>query len=265
MAAQELRLRRMLRGGRELKRYADLPVERFYEEHWRPSRPVVLTDAMRAVPAVQRWSQEWLLSRYGELEVEVNVGRQVKTRKSLRERESATVTLASFLEDTRTGQSDERYIVSKNGLLARPELRELEADLRPLPDMLIPPKLPAGVSLWVGPAGTFSPAHFDPHGVLLTQVEGRKRVRLVSPDQLALLHRMDGFFARRSLDDPELHKSPDFDPDQVLDVTLAPGESLFIPAGWFHEVRALDRSMTLSFLCFRWPNHFHWLRAHSSE
>jgi hypothetical protein len=223
---------------------------------------VLLTEAMQDVPAVRTWSLAFFRDRFGELEVDVNVSRDRARAKSMTEAASERMRLADFIDEAQTTQGNARYLVSRNGLLARPELRALEADLAPLPPMLEPPRLPAGVSLWLGPAGTFSPAHFDPHGVLLVQVEGRKQVRIVSPDQLALLEDMDGYYARLDLDDPALRTHPDFDPAAVLSTVLEPGQALFIPVGWFHEVTALDPSLTLSFLSFPWPNHFHWLGHH---
>ncbi|MFO0614459.1 MAG: cupin domain-containing protein [Polyangiaceae bacterium] len=53
--------------------------------------------------------------------------------------------------------------------------------------------------------------------------------------------------------------------ERVFDVALGPGEALFIPAAWIHEVTALAPSLTLSFLTFPWPNHFHWLGPPGSD
>ena len=62
------------------------------------------------------------------------------------------------------------------------------------------------------------------------------------------------------MDDEALTRRPDFDAAAVQTVTIGPGEALFVPVGWFHEVTALAPSMTLSLLRFRWPDDFHWLR-----
>ena len=40
-------------------------------------------------------------------------------------------------------------------------------------------------------------------------------------------------------------------------LTLAPGEILFAPIGWWHQVRAIDFSVTLTYTNFRWRNDFH--------
>ncbi|MGY2735258.1 ribosomal protein L16 Arg81 hydroxylase [Sphingomonas sp. UYP23] len=38
------------------------------------------------------------------------------------------------------------------------------------------------------------------------------------------------------------------------DVILEPGEILFMPLGWWHQVKSLDFSITLTFTNFRWAN-----------
>ena len=43
---------------------------------------------------------------------------------------------------------------------------------------------------------------------------------------------------------------------QVLEVTLAPGETLFLPLGWWHQVAALQASVSLSFSNLACDNDF---------
>ena len=125
---------------------------------------------------------------------------------------------------------------------------------------MVPLKPPRGVSLWVGPAGTITPPHFDPHNVLLVQVQGRKRVRLASRIRAGLHQSHDGYYLAQPIDEVFAAR-----PELVATVILEPGQALFVPAAWFHEVTALEPSMTLSFLNFRWHNHFHWLGPTGSD
>jgi ribosomal protein L16 Arg81 hydroxylase len=45
--------------------------------------------------------------------------------------------------------------------------------------------------------------------------------------------------------------------DLIVPVPLNPGDVLFIPIGWWHHVRALDVSMTLTHTNFRRRNDYY--------
>ena len=248
LAAKLQRLDRALQPLDGVPTCPDIAPEALWQHHWAASRPLKLTQAARQLQAVQRWSLRDLADRFGTVEVPVNVGRAAVAHASETERVLVGMSLAEFVALAEQTTGNDAYIVSRCGLLALPALRPLWDDLTPLPAILQPVTAPTGASLWIGPAGTVTPPHFDPHNVLLIQVQGRKRVRLaprIRADQHALL---DGYYLRCPLDEAGV---------PVLTVELAPGEALFVPAAWLHEVTALEPSMTLSMLSFPWPNHFH--------
>jgi ribosomal protein L16 Arg81 hydroxylase len=206
---------------------------------------------------VQRWTLERLAERFPDATVQVNVDRNRARRPSETERLAGRMTVPAFVERALGAPTNDMYVVSRNGWLADPQFRSLWDDLRPLPPILAESEPPRGVALWVGPAGTRTPPHFDPHNVLLVQVQGEKRVRL-GPRLRAHQHDLlDGYYLQGTLDAAF--------GDRAQAVTLAPGEALFVPAGWFHEVEALSPSITLSFLAFPWPNHFHFLGPTGSD
>ena len=41
-------------------------------------------------------------------------------------------------------------------------------------------------------------------------------------------------------------------------VELAPGDAIFLPAGWWHAVTALSPSVSVTTTGFRWSNDFRW-------
>ena len=43
---------------------------------------------------------------------------------------------------------------------------------------------------------------------------------------------------------------------KVLDVVVEPGETVFLPLGWWHQVTALDVSLSFSFSNLALPNHY---------
>ncbi|ADO68338.1 cupin-like domain-containing protein [Stigmatella aurantiaca] len=115
------------------------------------------------------------------------------------------------------------------------------------PEAFIRPKL------WLGPSGTVSHVHRDLIDNFLAQVWGRKHLRLFSPDQSRFLYprRVDGnpFYEASDVDvsAPDFEKFPELRHARHIDCELRPGEMIFLPAGWWHYVRALDMSFSVNF------------------
>ena len=90
------------------------------------------------------------------------------------------------------------------------------------------------------------------------QVVGRKRWRLISPLQGPRLYNTNGVFSPIDLDAIDLKQFPLFEGVRVLEVVVEPGETMFLPLGWWHQVRALDVSLSFSYsnLALLIPNQF---------
>ena len=102
---------------------------------------------------------------------------------------------------------------------------------------------PRGPSLWMGTSGSSTQAHYDVADNVICQLFGTKRIRCYNPCTASALHVFPDAHprARKSqvdFDHPNLERFPNFStlapPD--LDVVLRPGNTLFIPAFWFHHV-----------------------------
>jgi len=109
------------------------------------------------------------------------------------------------------------------------------------------------INAWFGPAGTLTPTHFDPKHNLLTQVFGTKFVRLFPPPESERLyaHEEDSILSNTSqvdMEDPEvLFKYPELGKVSYADITLCAGSMLYIPPRWWHMVKSLSPSFSVSF------------------
>lgn len=254
-AEQALALRGALRAP-EIERRTTPEAGEFFGCYWASGTPAIFVDLVTRWPAFGRWSAASLRERFGEVEVEAEIGRAgdpepdihyLAHRRRLR--------LADFIDQAlAAGESDDLYMIARNHNLARPELRALLEEIEPPAGYFDEARLAGGAALWFGPAGTVTRLHHDCSNILFCQVVGQKRVRLGAPEDPALLSAARGVYSRI---DPEAPSATEAAP-RLYDVTLAAGEALFIPVGWWHHVRALELSISVALNAFSRPNCFDW-------
>lgn len=247
-----------LRGELTIERRPRVRAEELFEKYWAGNMPVVLTEAVADWPALSRWSFDDFRQRLGGVEVEVCTGRDGDPEPDRNFADHLeTMTLANYLDRVEgVGESNDLYMIAHNRTMARPEMAELFDDIRLDEAVFDPDQLDEGCTLWLGPAGTLTPLHHDSTNILFCQIVGKKRIWLIPPYEASLLDDMRGFYAsfdpRRQREDwPEVHRDV-----QMAELVLEPGEALFLPAGWWHQVLALEPSISFSLLCFRRFNRF---------
>lgn len=251
-----LRLRRALRAP-EVERRTTPDAAEFFARYWSTNTPAVFTDLVPAWPAFNNWTPAWLREHYGHVEIEAEWGRDADPDCDIHfAHHRRTTTLAAFLDHIATAAGNDVYAIANNRNVARPELLPLFDDVAFPDGMVARERLPAGSALWIGPAGTVTSLHHDTSNILFCQIFGRKRVRLAAPDEPHLLRHTRGVYSRL---DPE-RPGPEWQDTRLHDLTLQPGDALFIPAGWWHHVRSLDTSISLAVNAFTRPNNFNWYK-----
>jgi hypothetical protein len=190
---------------------------------------------------VSRWpltaqSPEILRDHYGHMAVRARVGDYINTAFAA-DRAMQDMSMAEYLDVAARTEGLPPY-------LGNLELRELNSMCH-WPtwfDKMSPARF------WVGPAGTITPLHCDYDDNIFAQVWGSKRIFLAPP------HHDEFLYAREA--SAMLFGSP-FDPEApdyaqfplarqaaMVDVIVHPGDMLYVPAGWFHQVRALTFSLS---------------------
>jgi Cupin-like domain len=230
----------------------------FIDRHVRGSRPLVLTGLTRDWPAMKRWSAQDLKARFGHLDVEIQAERSADPNyeeNKLAHRRK--VRLADFVDQVVSGgATNDYYLTANNEALRSPGFAPLLADIGTLPDFCDRAELPRLSSFWFGPAGTNTPLHHDTLMLFHTQIVGRKRWRFISPLQTPRVYNHNNVFSPIDLDKPDFDRYPLFRDVKVLEVVVEPGETVYLPLGWWHQVTALDMSLSFSYSNIAVPNQY---------
>ncbi len=230
----------------------------FLERYVRDSRPLVLTGVAADWPAMQRWSPQDLSARFGHLQVDIQAERSADPNYEQNKlNHTRSVRLADFVARVLAGgASNDYYLTANNEALRQPGFAPLLDDVGTLPEVCNRAELAQRASFWFGPAGTVTPLHHDALMLFHTQIVGRKRWRFISPLQTPKLYNHFDVYSPIDLDRPDLHRYPAFRDATVLEVIVEPGETMFLPLGWWHQVTALDVSLSFSYSNLTLPNHY---------
>lgn len=236
--------------------------------------PVIITNAMTSWPALQLWQDiSYIKDKAAGRLVPVEIySEKDSTQTYLSDSwEQRVMSLGEFIEthiepdDTGADKRKERGYLAQYQLFDQiPCLREdiqvpSYCNALTPEDILCPHSEFAGdtrtaedalISAWFGPAGTVSPLHNDPYHNLLAQVVGRKYLRLYDMKFTGNLYPRDGFQCNNSnvdIDDVNHEKYPLFSTTPSFQCILESGEMLYIPRHFWHYVRSLDVSFSVSF------------------
>lgn len=244
-----------------VERLSNLSRNEFRDRYYATNRPVILQDLMTGWKAMTAWTPDHLKSVAGDRTVEVMTGRNADRNyeRNGRKKHRAEMLFADYVDMVFSGKvTNDYYMMPNNRILQKPGAQPLLEDFTTFPEYLDPAGTAEQSSLWFGPAGTVTPLHCEKINTLLAQVAGRKRYRLVPTTQWWRVYNNGGVFSDVDCEKPDLRRYPRFRDATIIDIVLEPGEVLFMPVGWWHHVRALDVSMSISFTNFVFPNFFTW-------
>lgn len=239
-------------------------------------RPAILTDAIATWPARAKWSLDFFRERFGHLAVRVSA---VNARREPSLVTAYELTLAQYIdyiraEDLRRPPAAGESVGERPDLppdagslywienLARREFEPLFDDfdvdlyfLDNLPARMtgewkrFPFYLPYG-NLFIGGAGSCVSLHRDfwSTHTLISQFEGRKQLMLFAPSAAPYLETNDGeTLDPRAVDE---WRFPDFGNATLHHGVLEPGETLYMPPKWYHEIVGLGPSLSLAMNTF---------------
>jgi hypothetical protein len=101
---------------------------------------------------------------------------------------------------------------------------------------------------WLGPAGTVTPLHCDYDDNVFAQVWGSKRIILAPPhhDEFLYPNAANAILSGSPFDPeaPDFERFPLARQATTIECIVGPGDMLYVPAGWYHQVRSLTFSLS---------------------
>jgi len=217
-------------------------------------RPVILSDIGVPWTAFDRWNPSYLQERCGDATVQVFLDRNSDPNYETNyDAHRKDIMFRDYVDRViNNPESNDVYVHAQNGFMMTEAGKRLLSDIVPLA-YLDPLVMHGNTFFWFGPAGTVTPLHHDECDIIFVQVYGRKQWTLISPRQKHLVYNNIAVFSEVNAETPDLDRHPLFRFSYASKFVLNPREALFLPVGWWHHVRALDVSISMSFTNF--ANH----------
>ncbi|TDC74936.1 cupin-like domain-containing protein [Actinomadura sp. 7K507] len=251
------RLARMRASGGEIERRERPSRDEFFEEYYFQNRPVIITGMLKSWPACTKWNFDYLRATCGGNEVEVQFGRESDEHYEINgPQHKKTMPFREYVDMVEAaGTTNDFYMTANNASRNQEALDVLWDDVDPIGEYLDGDA--RGRSFfWLGPPGTKTPFHHDLTNNFMAQVMGRKKIKMVPLHDTAFIYNTVHCYSDVDASAIDYESFPRMKQAQVLECTLAPGELLFIPIGWWHYVEGLDATITMSFTNFLRYNDF---------
>lgn len=235
-----------------------LSSDEFLNEYYVRNRPVVMTRELENWQARSKWTRSYLEKTVGSELVEIQANRNADANYEIEnDRHRRTIRFAEFLELVfDRGSTNDYYMTANNAGVNARFLAALLEDCGTLPKFMDESQRLLQTFFWMGPAGTITPIHHDLTNNFMAQIVGRKLVKLISPTCLPHLYNHLHCYSQVAVDNIDYQRFPLFRNVHITELTLNPGDLFFLPVGWWHYVRGLDISITITCTNFRYPNSF---------
>jgi len=216
-----------------------------YTEYFTSVRTPLVLRGCPLGPCSHLWSADYLADKLSDHVSSVHVATQPNMDFLTKNFTYQNMRMDSMIRTAANSTDQFLYLRSVSG-----EVRSRTADLNQdypsiAPDFVPPPGLipldrefsrvlrvsSGGVRVWT---------HYDVMDNIYCQVLGHKQAVLWPPDQADKLYLSGDKSSVLDIDHPDLEIFPNFPSAKKMKVDLEPGDILFIPALWFHNMLAQD-------------------------
>ncbi|BEV05216.1 MULTISPECIES: cupin-like domain-containing protein [Chryseobacterium] len=223
----------------------DITQEEFIEKYLKPRKPVVIKNMARKWPAYQKWTMEYMKEVVGDVEVPLYDSSKADPAAPINA-SAAKMKFGDYIDLIQKEPTDLRIFLF-DPIKFAPKLLE---------DYISPKELMGGFldkypNMFFGGKGSVTFLHFDidmAH-IFHTHFNGRKHILLFDYKWKERLYQIP--YATYALEDydienPDFTKFPALDGVEGIECYLEHGDTLFMPTGWWHWMKYLDGSFSIS-------------------
>ncbi|WP_213277514.1 cupin-like domain-containing protein [Chryseobacterium indologenes] len=223
----------------------EISKEEFYEKYLKPRRPVVIKNMAKKWPAYQKWTMEYMKEVVGDVEVPLYDSSKADPSAPINA-SAAKMKFGDYIDLIQREPTDLRIFLF-DPIKFAPTLLE---------DYISPKELMGGFldkypNMFFGGKGSETFLHFDidmAH-IFHTHFNGRKHILLFDYKWRERLYQIP--YATYALEDydienPDFTKFPALDGVEGIECYLEHGDTLFMPTGWWHWMKYLDGSFSIS-------------------
>ncbi len=226
-------------------RVSNISRKDFSDCYFTPLQPLIIEDIAKSWPALKKWTPDFFKQQHGDHLVKVYNESFVEAGDSYMA-QVRSIPLREFIDAVMTTTQDLRMF-----------LYNIKSGIPELVNDIVYPDLVDGLSkqfvfMFFGCKDSVTQMHFDidMSHVFHTAIFGRKTITLFPFEDGENLHRYP-FTCRSYLDvhQPNFEAYPGLKHAQGYRVILEPGETLYIPAGYWHHFVYEEASCAISLRC----------------
>lgn len=223
----------------------DITKEEFFEKYLKPRKPVIIKNMARKWPAYQKWTMDYMKQAVGDVEVPLYDSSKADPAAPINA-SAAKMKFADYIDLIEKEPTDLRIFLF-DPIKQAPKL---------LDDYIFPKDLMGGFldkypNMFFGGKGSVTFLHYDidmAH-IFHTHFNGRKHILLFDYKWKDRLYQIP--YATYALEDydienPDFTKFPALDGVEGIECYLEHGDTLFMPTGWWHWMKYLDGSFSIS-------------------
>lgn len=223
----------------------DITKEDFFEKYLKPRKPVVIKNMARKWPAYQKWTMDYMKQAVGDVEVPLYDSSKADPAAPINA-SAAKMKFGDYIDLIEKEPTDLRIFLF-DPIKQAPKL---------LDDYIFPKDLMGGFldkypNMFFGGKGSVTFLHYDidmAH-IFHTHFNGRKHILLFDYKWKDRLYQIP--YATYALEDydienPDFTKFPALDGVEGIECFLEHGDTLFMPTGWWHWMKYLDGSFSIS-------------------